>query len=274
MKTPWIIMPVVDGWDYTQDALNDCLALRGSPRILAINQGSSDATRAALERYAEKHPAVEVWSHQPPLPALGATWNAGLDFAWMAGSDAALVVNNDVRLHTAMLDRLLAVLAATGAWFISGVGVTAQDFHTWTTAGAPFTFVHDAVPGGPDFSCFLFTKIGHAAYRFDERFQPAYFEDLDLHRRMMLAGDGRKIFGVNLPFLHLSSKTIQQPAHEARIRRGYEQSKVRYTQKWGGDANQETYARPDDDASVTAGLTTPELQRAVWSVPDAGRQEG
>ena len=95
----WAIMPVLDCLNYTLDALGDVLAQSVPVRVLVINQGSTDETREALERYQEQHSQVLVWHHDPPLPSLSATWNRALDFVWEVGGTEALVVNNDVRLH-------------------------------------------------------------------------------------------------------------------------------------------------------------------------------
>jgi hypothetical protein len=136
---------------------------------------------------------------------------------------------------------------------------------------------HPTAPGGPDFSCFLLTKEGHAHYRFDERFIPAYHEDLDTHRRYMLGGHGDKIFGINLPFLHYASQTMNQaaPAAQAKFRQGFEGSKAYYLAKWGGPVNQETFRTPFGKGVVELPytkdklVTTPELQ-TYWQAKMRG----
>jgi len=274
MLPSWILMPVLDCPEFTFPALDDCLAQEGvDPHVLVINQASVTPVRDALEAYAaHHHPKVRVVTHDPPLPSLAASWNRGLEAIWTMGATEALVVNNDVRLHKDTYQMLLWVRAHEAAYFVSGVGVRPEQFdadadYTKLPLGEPGTVDDEGAQrigrGGPDFSCFLLSREGHQKYPFDENFQPAYCEDLDLHRRMLLAGDGGRIFGVNLPFLHYGSRTINRSPETARaFATRYEQSMAYYVEKWGGRCNAETYRRPFDPSSVEEGITTPALQHA------------
>jgi hypothetical protein len=202
----WCIMPVLGARDYTVTAIADLLAQTLPVKILVVNQGVDDDFRDELERIAEAHPErVFVWHHVPPLPSLAATWNRALDFVWAVGGEVALVVNNDVRVPRQLVEILATVRRRTDALFVSAVGVREPDYQsarvhlteeidalTWadeTGDGYP------TAPGGPDFSCFLIAIECHAAYRFDEGFVPAYCEDLDYHRRVLLAGGGPRLVG-------------------------------------------------------------------------------
>src|SRR5262245_23162962 len=99
MSTPtWAIMPVLAGPDMTFQAIADLLAQSVPTRVLVINQGVDTEFRTRLERLAEECPErVFVWSHDPPLPRLSATWNRALRFVWETGGSQALVINNDTR---------------------------------------------------------------------------------------------------------------------------------------------------------------------------------
>ncbi len=81
----------------------------------------------------------------------------------------------------------------------------------------------------------------------------------------MLAGDGPRIFSVNLPFLHFASGTIKQftPEARARFNRGYDQAVKYYTRMWGGRPNEERFTLKGDPTSAREGVTTPELQHRV-----------
>jgi hypothetical protein len=281
----WCVMPVLAGPEMTEAALSDLLAQSVPTRILVINQGVDDAFRDRLERLAEQEEdRIFLWSHQPPLPSLSASWNRALDFVWVMGGEVALVVNNDVRLGPSTVTGLLGALNVSNNLFVSAVGVTPEEFQSrpedplyW------YDYAKREVvsKGGPDFSCFLISKACHQQYRFDEHFIPAFCEDLDYHRRLMLAGEGSRIFSVNLPYLHLASQTLKQlPEGEAqRIRQQIEsQSRGYYARKWGGDVNAETFYTPfDPDGSrrrrrlefADVGPTTPELQRVVQQQQEA-----
>jgi hypothetical protein len=255
----WCVMPILAGPEMTEAAIGDLLVQSIPTRLLLINQGVDDAFRDRLERLAEQEPArIFLWSHQPPLPSLSASWNRALDFVWGTGGEVALVVNNDVRLHAETVE----ILSLIDALFVSAVGVTAEQF-----AEASHTAGVDQ-KGGPDFSCFLIHRACHERFRFDEQFIPAFCEDLDYHRRLMLAGEGQRIFSVNLPYLHLASQTLKElPEKEAaRIRQQIEsQSRTYYASCWGGPVNHERFVLKSDPTSARDGVTTPELQTRVMA---------
>lgn len=275
------IMPILAGPEMTEAAIADLLAQSVPVRLLLINQGVDDAFRDRLERIAEQESdRVLVWSHQPSLPSLSASWNAALDWAWTASSaGCALVVNNDVRLHPQTVEYLQKIGIREQALFVSAVGVTATQFD-----GTRPQAVLDGEPfrkGGPDFSCFLISHACHDRFRFDEAFIPAFCEDLDYHRRLMLAGEGQRIFSVNLPYLHLASQTLKAlpDSERERIRRQIEtHSRAYYARKWGGPVNQETFWTPFDGPAedvvvapwpVMIAPTTTALfdyERAKWRV--------
>lgn len=254
------IMPILAGPEMTEAAIADLLAQSIPVRLLLVNQGVDDVFRDRLERIAEQESdRVLVWSHQPSLPSLSASWNAALDWAWTTGAEQALVVNNDCRFPTRLAEILSLAQQQTGAYFVSAVGVREPEYQA-----------DPVVPnfdqrGGPDFSCFLLTRAAHAKYRFDEGFIPAYGEDCDTHRRYMLGGDARRIFSINLPYLHYASGTLKglPPAGKAELERRIGRSRVYYARKWGpGGINHETFLVPFDPASAREGVTNPELQRA------------
>lgn len=273
----WIVIPILAHPAYTVAAISDCLAQSVPTRLLLINQGVDDAFRTQLEQIAEEYAdRVFLWSHQPSLPSLSATWNRALDFVWESGGEEALVVNNDVRLHTDTVRVLRHVLLSAPALFVSAVGVTAEQFWQEPHAATIDTLISPTVinnvgivppaaRGGPDFSCFLISKDCHEHFRFDESFIPAFCEDLDYHRRLLLAGMGTQIFGVNLPYLHYASatlKTVDEPTRTAINRSIESGSRAYYLKKWGGPVNQETFVLPfrqTEDRDVT----TPALQRMV-----------
>lgn len=88
-------------------------------------------------------------------------------------------------------------------------------------------------------------------------------EDLDYHRRLLLAGEGRRIFSVNLPYLHYASGTLKsidvtkKAAIEAQISAG---SRAYYRAKWGGPVNEETFLEPFGRPVEDGTATTPWLQ--------------
>ena len=286
----WCLMPVLADPFATTAAISDLLAQTVPTRVLVVNQGVDEDFRQRLERLAEEYPdRVFVWHHQPPLLSLSATWNRALDFVWEQAEQTegnpdewvALVVNNDVRLHRATVQVLSTVLRRTESLFVSAVGVHEENWFPDVVdqLAAHWLSPDDGTPigkGGPDFSCFLISWQCHRRWRFDEAFIPCFAEDLDCHRRMMLGGDGERIFSINMPYLHLASNTLKTlpPEQANRIRHQIETiSRAYYAKKWGGAVNQETFWTPfgqqtdrDPDIAMLKLIdqpTTPKLQAYV-----------
>ena len=256
--TNWVIMPYLDNLDQTLTAAQDALAQTVPDlKLLLIDNGSQQRLQDMDDS------RIYCWRHQPSLLSLAATWNTALRFVWAAGGEHALVINNDVRLRRDTYQALLQVLRATQAWFVSGVGTAPAQFDAEAILSYDGASLLQDHRGGPDFSCFLIAKGCHQQYPFDEGFVPAFCEDLDYHRRLMLDGHRDKIFGVNLPFLHYGSQTLKTMEPEKRAKKEQQisvGSRAHYHAKWGGDVNQERYTRPFDPTSDQDHVTTPELQ--------------
>lgn len=278
----WIVMPIAGAQEYTDTAIADVLAQSVPVRLLLINQGVDTEFRRHLERIAESHEEdVFLWSADPPLPSLAATWNRALRFVWETGGTEAFVFNNDLRLSRFYCERLIDAMKATQALFVSGIGV---DEDGWNLAlaneAAVFAQINAIDPplhgqkGGPDFSSFLISKECHEILRFDENFIPAFCEDLCYHRELLLAGLGDRIFSIAMPYRHFSSQTLKTMAPQKRAsveRQINEWSRVYYRKCWGGDVNQETYTIKGDPESAQPNVTTPELQRGY--VRDGGLRD-
>lgn len=260
VTAPWAIMPFVGNPEMTIAAAQDVLAQTLTPTLLLIDNGTPgrkdfDPVQAwALTDGVRDR--VFTWSYPAGFPSLAGIWNRALAFVWAAGADRAWVVNNDVRLHPRTLEVLSGVLDVEAAWFVTANNVGPAGWNLflqqYANAGAdPDDFLRQLVGdpvrhAGPDFSCFVISRECHRWFQFDERFEPAYHEDNDYHRRLELAGLGAQIFGVGFPYLHLGSGTVNAMTPEARAKfhdkfvvcRDY------YVEKWGGLPHHETYALP------------------------------
>lgn len=274
MTPYWIIIPALNAWHFTEQAIADCLAQTGlpaPPQILIIDTGSRLEVRRELEAWTEREPRLHAWFHRPGLPSLSATWNLGLRFVWQQGGEVALVVNNDVRLAPHTLRTLQLAQETADAFFVSAVGRREVDME-WEPylAGTKDWMVSFLDRGGPDYSCYLISKEGHEKYPFDEGFIPAYCEDCDNHRRYMLGGDAHRIFSVNLPYLHYGSGTVNDdPSRLAEWAWRIEQSRAYYVRKWGGPVNAERFVVPFEESSAVDHATNPELQALLSTPPSA-----
>lgn len=256
----YVVMVVMANQELTDAAISDVLSQSVPTRLLIVAQDISGPWRDHLQRVAEEAEGrILVWWHSPTLPSLSASWNAALRFVWSTGAEEALVVNADIRLATDTLARLLEGWQATDALFVSAVAV------------APEQFLPELPPlntesrGGPDFSCFLISRACHEMIAFDEQHIPAYAEDLTYHRELLLAGEGHRIFSLNIPYLHVGggSGTLKamDPKDRAALSRRIDGSRAYFAIAWGGPPNHERYAIKGDPSSEQDGVTTPELQR-------------
>ena len=255
-----ILCPVLDNPELSERALVSALSQQGLDQliVLAIDQGSQAPTRALLDRLALAHTQLLVWHHAPPLPSLAATWNCGLSFAWGSGADDALVINNDVELPLTYYAQLRARMQVESLGFLSGVGVDPGQGLGGGDQGE--------IQLHPDFSAYVITREFHGAFPFDEACIPAYVEDVDAHRRALLADRGREIGKVNVPFLHYSSGTLKSvdPQRRAAIERQItEGSRAHYLRKWGGPVNEETFASPHAGTACTVPVRTGDLRQVA-----------
>ena len=238
----YVIIPMLGNWDETEEAIRSLLEQNVRDlHILAIDQGRhcmGPLTKLAMEA----RDRIETWHPDPPMPSLAATWNVALKYVWARGGMHALVVNNDaVFRETTYEDLLRALQLDPKALFVTGYGSHDE--------AALLAASNIGSRGGPDFSCFLIKKECHVKYQFDENFVPAYCEDLDYHRQMLLAGDGPRIYSVGVVYWHREggSGTLRKldAANRAQLQASIQAGSRRYyVKKWGGAVNDEQFTEP------------------------------
>jgi GT2 family glycosyltransferase len=100
-----IVIPVLNGWTYTQKCLE---ALRASSyrdlEIIVVDHGSTDTTKESL---ATSYPEVVHVLGDPSLWWAGAT-NLGLRVAIARGADTVMLLNNDCYVEPDAIERLMA----------------------------------------------------------------------------------------------------------------------------------------------------------------------
>lgn len=166
-------------------------------------------------------------------------WNIGLKIALGAGADITMISNDDVFVYPDSIRKIadnvdkFDVLSAANYRDVSEV-VTGPQFD-----------------GHPDFSFFavkthdFIDKFGY----FDENFSPAYFEDNDMARRILVSGGsyGRLL---NAGMYHVGSVTQNMDAPVVTSEM-FEANRRYYIQKWGGNPLQEKYSHPFNDENRT-----------------------
>jgi GT2 family glycosyltransferase len=194
----------------------------------------------------------EKFAHVEPNDRnnLSRAWNKGIRLAFERGADYVIVANADLVFHPLCIDNLVACAQAE------------PDAVIWSTARwhDPITFERARLEPRSvfdfDWSCFmvdrrLFAEVGE----FDEGFNPAYFEDLDMTRRIILANRRSARCRAAL-ILHREAGTIRGLIDCAddevpgaveflkRLRGFLDVNEARYARKWGGGQSRETFTVP------------------------------
>lgn len=183
--------------------------------IIADNTGTGEAAKY-LHPLVEKYPHVYV----VPMPCnnVSAAWNM---FLTTTANDHVIIANDDIEVEPYTIERL----------------VNASIQHP-----QEILFAGDGSSGNV-FSLFLLTQHGfNTIGLFDTNFDPAYLEDNDYTRRMLLKGF-RAITVQGATYFHVGSSTIKRntvqemDAHHSAFRA----NQAYYIRKWGGLPVQEIY---------------------------------
>ena len=172
-------------------------------------------------------------------------WNRGITVALEHGARYVLVINLDLILHSQCIDQLVACAEQNPKpliWSASPSTVDPELLEQSELSG----ILHPTC----NTSCFmvdarLFSLIG----QFDERFEPAYYEDADMLYRLRLAGHETCCTGSAL-FFHRERATVKALASSGAevellaLQSGVDISKQRYIEKWGGEPGHERFSTP------------------------------
>lgn len=155
----------------------------------------------------------------PENRGVAGSWNQLCAALFSAGYTHAHIINDDIDMRT-QPEALEAFIEANPADFYVGT-------QNWCSFIMPKA---------------TFREIG----RFDDKFFPAYFEDNDYYRRLILAG--KKIVRTELldPVVYRNSMTIQK---EPALNNLFMANQQYYIQKWGGTPGQETFTTPFNNPS-------------------------
>jgi hypothetical protein len=194
--------------------------------------------------------------------ALAANWNYAVDkLLWEEAYDAVVIMNDDVVLRPDT-GKLLAWGILVGqfenkekekqggyesylpeSWpeilLLSARHASPSDACTDVPDQELLVSARPIWQPGPDFSCFCVSRrLGQEVGRFDEGFNPAYFEDNDTHRRIQLAGFEGAAFA---PYWHFRSGSFRaSPERRREIQSSFEHCKRYYCQKWGAPYDMES----------------------------------
>jgi len=167
-------------------------------------------------------------------------WNEGIKQLLKDGCDYVITMNNDLILHEDCIDNLVKF------------GNEHQEFILWTAsewikketliqAGKDFTFSEY-----PHMSLFMVNqKTMDTVGWFDENLEMAYFEDVEMHYRIILSGNkaGKT---ESAKFYHYGSRTIKADENlYDKNRRSYEDNRDYFKGKWGFDPHEKVFVPPE-----------------------------
>lgn len=199
--------------------------MRGSiqpTQVIVIDNSGNGSAALYLSETLRLFDNVFVWPQNRNI-GVSAAWNM---FHHNISKDYIVIANDDIQVHTYTLEALV----------------------TRAQVDETLPIIHGNNDSGNAYSLFLlrhwaFKKIGD----FDEKFSPAYFEDNDYARRLLLAGyDG--YFEKAVTYDHVGSSTLKkytQQEMEAH-HRAFERNARYYRAKWGGMPGEERYTEPFD----------------------------
>lgn len=174
---------------------------------------------------------IDQWRYNR---GVSAAWNLGMKRALDAGYRYAVVTNDDVKFYPGALRSTYNLLVDSGVALVS-----------------PNQIRKPQDPGegyreGADFFCFAVDipqLTAHAGW-FDENIFPAYFEDNDMHMRMLNSGL-KSYINQEANVLHEHSMTQKfDKKNPNTSSMAFEANKAYYVRKWGGMPSDERYATP------------------------------
>lgn len=248
-----IVIVSRNGLALTKRAVRSADAQDVNCGILVIDNASEDGTQAWLRSKVGqcKHYFAQVCL--PEQISLAGCWNLALKALWHGGWSHALVLNNDVEIRPDTYRMLLS----HGGPFVTCVSVDSRE-RMGVPGDRTIEELRERERPHPDVSCFLIRKeVTDKIGWLDEKFFPAYCEDLDLHIRMHQAG----IIAVclDLPFFHYGAGTLKRanPGEQSRIRRGADRNRQYFFEKWGVRVGSPEYY-------ALFGASTPDAQESEW----------
>ena len=225
-----IVILTLNNLALTKKAVASALAQDIGDVVLHVHDnGSTDGTVEWLHSFTDV-----VTTIMPKGISVSASWNRALHHWFRRGAKHVLVLNNDIELRP----DTYRLLAEDGGGFVTAVGVRESE-----KIAPPYATPNpEAKRPHPDFSCYLirkevFEKVGD----FDEKFDPAFFEDNDFHLRMHRAGI--HAISLDLPFLHHGSATIKNAtlAASLKLAKQAQACKEYFRSKYGFDAGTPEY---------------------------------
>jgi GT2 family glycosyltransferase len=256
-----IIFPIYHNNDLQVDFTKQAIESVYSENHTVVVYPIINFSRPEFYPKAEKFPnqTLKIMDN-PHGNHVGGAWNYGIKTALDDGCQYVIVANNDIVFHHSAIDNLVEF------------GETHKEFILWTANEWIDIRTINGVKEGdikytfdehPHFSCFMVNKntIDIAGW-FDENIKVAYFEDSDMHSRILLSGNKAGKTASSL-FYHYGSRTIKTDDELYDINKStYEENREYMRQKWNVDFHQTVFSPPEQF------LTHPEAFKTPFNDPN------
>jgi hypothetical protein len=231
-------------FDFTRQTLESLKSEENEIRVyLVVNYSSPEYYPTEDKFKMDKLVAKFTVIDNPKGNSVSAAWNLGIKSALDDGCEYVMVLNNDLVLHHKCVDNLLKFADMH------------QEFLLWTASewidirtlnGVKEADINWSFDEHPHFSFFMVNKktIDTVGW-FDENLKMAYFEDSDMHTRILLSGN-RAGKTAAAKFYHYGSRTIKVDDDlYADNKKTYEENRQYVDAKWGIDFHNQVFAPPE-----------------------------
>lgn len=181
---------------------------------------------------------VNNWDHNT---GCAGGWNRGIDMAVAAGCTHAIICNDDTEFEPGTIMKLVEAIDDGAGFVVSAINRRDQK------EDLPYE-----IRPGCDYSCFMlkpqefFDTVG----RFDENLYPAYFEDNDMERRIILSGN-RPVHRTDAMHFHRGSETQNFGGGTVVTSEMFERNREYYIRKWGDSPTWERWDTPFNRSDMT-----------------------
>lgn len=225
--------------DFTRQTLESIKTIHDTDIVLVSNY-IKDEFRDEVQKLTEQYQGVLLIN--PVGNCVSEAWNIAIEHAIKNNHDYVLLPNNDIVFHRFAIDNLVE-FAQRHPEFILWTANTHENLRTLSSAELGTSFDEH-----PHFSCFMMSPDGVKKLQekeqgtteprpgfFDKGFDAAYFEDNDMHQRIIRAGFKAGKTASSL-FYHYGSRTIKVDDDLFLHNRiTYEENRQYFKRKWGFD---------------------------------------
>ena len=185
---------------------------------------------------------IDCWRNNR---GVSGAWNEGMKRALAMGERYAVISNDDLKYTPGSLYGIFETLIDSGVSMVSAnqLRLPKRDSQ----------YVQQGVRVGADMFCFAvdIEQLTEVAGWFDENFFPAYFEDNDMHRRMMISGLESYINTDHI-VIHEGSMTQKFNRHDPNVpTERFEAHRGYFMRKWGGNPEEATFQTPFNEPGLT-----------------------